>query len=111
MSKLLLFSLLMMFIACEPVTSSKGLVRDAKGDFLKDVTVVLEINTTDSNNGFEKKSEQKTDEKGAFNFVTMSPSAKQSRLVFQKEGYQTLVKELVPNKQNDVEVALQTKQN
>ena len=105
---LFLFTLLAMFTACEPVTSSKGVVKDVNGALLQDVTVVLEINTTDSTNVFEKKSEQKTKADGAFNFVAISPNAKQSRLTFQKEGYQNLVKELIPNKQNDVEVVLKS---
>ena len=107
--KLLLLFLVSALFACEPATSSQGIVKNANGELLENVTVVLEVSTSDSNSGFEKKSEQKTKADGAFNFVAITPNAKQSRLVFQKEGYQTLVKELIPKKLNNVEAVLESK--
>lgn len=94
--------------ACEPSTNVKGIVKDKSGAALADVSVTMFSSANDSAAGEKKKeSEQKTDEHGKFNFVTLTPGAKKVILVFTKQGFRTVEKEIPANITNELNVVLE----
>jgi len=105
---LAIFCLLIFTFACEPSTNVKGIVRDKSAVALADVTVTM-FSVADSNNAANKKkeSEQKTDALGKFNFVTLTPGAKTITLVFTKQGFRTVEKDVPANIESAFDVVLE----
>jgi hypothetical protein len=100
-------SVLMMSACGDPVTRAKGTVRDAAGTPLAGVTVVLESN---DRGDFAKEEDQTTGADGTFSFINITAPATKARLVFEKQGYEKLEKEIRVNKDNSVDVTLQASQ-
>ncbi|REJ76417.1 MAG: carboxypeptidase regulatory-like domain-containing protein [Acidobacteria bacterium] len=68
----------------DPATIASGEVLDGLGKPVEGVEVVMESEIA---GGFRKESEQRTDETGRFNFVTVTGAATSLRLRFSKSGY------------------------
>lgn len=104
----LVFLSIISLTACgEPATTVKGVVRDESGNAVQAVSVVLESNANASNTEFKKESEQKTGADGSFNFVTITAGASRARLIFEKDGFKRLEKEVKPNSENNLEIILE----
>lgn len=105
---LVIFCLSIIFLgsACEPSTNVKGIVKDKSGAALKGVTVTM-FSVAEIGGDKKKESEQKTDELGKFNFVTITPGAKSVTLVFSKQGFRPFEKEMPANTASEFDVILE----
>lgn len=90
----------------DPITRSSGVVKDESGTPVADVKVVMESNGN-SNGEFMKESEQITKADGVFDFGEITEPADKVRLVFTKEGYKSVTKDVTPNKNNEFDVNLE----
>jgi hypothetical protein len=112
LSRFIVFALLLAAFssACEPVTRVRGTVRDKNGTPVADVVITM-YSSSEGPDEKKKESEQKTDPAGKFNFVSVTPGAKNVLLIFRKDGYVTVEKEITGNVQSDLDVVLEAVKN
>lgn len=97
-------------VACgDPVTRAGGVVRDETGSPLADVRIVME--SSDDGSSFAKETEQVTKPDGSFDFIEITAPAKKVRLVFSKQGFKDVTREVTPSGENKIEVKMEKSTN
>lgn len=87
-------------IACDPTLKVKGTVHDRQGNPLEDVTVTLQSEGRGPHRSVTAKD-------GSFGIGIVGADPRQTKLLFQKEGYKTLEKPLSNERASEVHVTLE----